>query len=422
MNGKLTALGVAKAGVGMHGDGDGLWLFVTKRKDGSLSKRFVFRYRQHGKYGEVPIGPFPAVGLAEARDRANSLRGDLARGVDPATTRREAMAAKKVEAIAAKVAALPPYTFKVAMNEYIEAMGKTKWRSAQAARQYAANLRRYALPVIGDKPVADISHEDALAILDPLYKHSAIVAARVRIACEAIFGYAKTRHRFAAANPFSWKGNLEHLYPARPDAGHFKAIPYRQLPALVAQLTEMGDRPDALAARFQIALALRPREARLLRFDWIDEKAGTITIPLTKNGSPFTIPINEAAAAVIERCRDLRSSEWVFPGRNGRQPLAEGTIYVLVNSLTGASAHAVARSCFSDWAYETHANVADSVIEASLNHAVGDRTVRAYKRGDQLELRRRLMAAWSDFILGCVVDTGTVIPFAKVAGGQSGGA
>jgi hypothetical protein len=51
-------------------------------------------------------------------------------------------------------------------------------------------------------------------------------------------------------------------------------------------------------------------------------------------------------------------------------------------------------------------------MESCLNHIVGNATVRAYKRGDQLELRRRLMAAWSDFVLGRVaLDSGaTVIP------------
>jgi integrase len=406
----LSALAVAKASVGMHGDGDGLWLFVARRKDGSLSRRFVLRWRRAGRYGEVPIGPFPAIGLAQARDKANNLRADLANDIDPAEARREAKAAKKV----AKAAARPPLTFKAAASEYIERIGPTKWRSAQAAKQYAANLRHYVLPIIGSKLVADIGHDDALAILDPLYKRSAIVAARVRISCEEIFGYAKIRHRLPAANPFAFKGNLEHLYPARPKGGHFKAIDYRELPRLYEQLVALGDHPAALAARLQIVAALRPREARLLRFDDIDEAKQTVTIPVTKNGKPFTFPINEAAAAIIERARELRSSEWVFPGRNGRQPISASVIYDLVKKLTGATAHATARSCFSDWAYESQP-VADSVIEACLNHIVGNATVRAYKRGDQLELRRRLMAAWSDFVLGKTA-TATVIPFKTVAG------
>ena len=60
---------------------------------------------------------------------------------------------------------------------------------------------------------------------------------------------------------------------------------------------------------------------------------------------------------------------------------------------------AVARSCFSDWSYEM-TSFSDSVIEAALHHRIpGGGTVSAYKRGDQIDRRRALLAAWSDFLL-----------------------
>src|SRR5262249_35574535 len=53
------------------------------------------------------------------------------------------------------------------------------------------------------------------------------------------------------------------------------------------------------------------------------------------------------------------------------------------------------RSTFRDWAAET-GQPAD-IAEAALAHVVGDKTVAAYQRGDLLERRRRLMAAWATF-------------------------
>jgi hypothetical protein len=38
------------------------------------------------------------------------------------------------------------------------------------------------------------------------------------------------------------------------------------------------------------------------------------------------------------------------------------------------------------------------VAEAGLAHAVGDMTQRAYRRGEALEKRRKLMAAWASFV------------------------
>jgi hypothetical protein len=60
--------------------------------------------------------------------------------------------------------------------------------------------------------------------------------------------------------------------------------------------------------------------------------------------------------------------------------------------------------------YETQPQIPDSVIEAALNRAIGNKVTRAYKRGSQLELRRAAMAVWSDFLLGRVAAS-NVVPF-----------
>jgi hypothetical protein len=86
-------------------------------------------------------------------------------------------------------------------------------------------------------------------------------------------------------------------------------------------------------------------------------------------------------------------------------------IFDIVARLTdGCSAHATARSGFSDFMYETQPQIPDSVIESCLNHAVGSKVTRAYKRDSQLELRRAAMGVWSDFLLGRIAAS-NVVPF-----------
>jgi integrase len=140
----------------------------------------------------------------------------------------------------------------------------------------------------------------------------------------------------------------------------------------------------------------------LIRFDYIDTSANTATIPITKNGKPFAVPINEAALAVIDRCHAVRTSDYLFAGRDSRSPIGERSLYAIINRLTGATAHGVARSCFADYCYDHLQQFSESTIEAALHHSRGDSTVRAYRRGDALEARRKLMACWSDFITGRV--------------------
>jgi hypothetical protein len=177
VNGKLTALAVVKAGVGMRGDGDGLWLLVNANKDGSTSKRWVFRYRRFGKYNEIPLGPFPAVGLAEARLKRDRHKADLAANIDPAQQRRASIAAAK----GAKRPSAPPLTFTAAVQQYVNVKAKT-WRSLKGTRAFMANLKNHVLDGIGSKPITDITHADVLRIFDPLYTRAPLMASRLRAA------------------------------------------------------------------------------------------------------------------------------------------------------------------------------------------------------------------------------------------------
>jgi integrase len=57
------------------------------------------------------------------------------------------------------------------------------------------------------------------------------------------------------------------------------------------------------------------------------------------------------------------------------------------------------RSSFRDWASEA-TDVASEVAEKCLAHSIGNRTERAYRRGDLLDKRRVLMQQWADFCVG----------------------
>ena len=66
------------------------------------------------------------------------------------------------------------------------------------------------------------------------------------------------------------------------------------------------------------------------------------------------------------------------------------------------------RSSFRDWAGEC-TTFPREVAEAALAHLVGDETERAYRRGDALAKRRRLMDAWAAYLGSTRSDT-KIIP------------
>jgi hypothetical protein len=66
------------------------------------------------------------------------------------------------------------------------------------------------------------------------------------------------------------------------------------------------------------------------------------------------------------------------------------------------------RSAFRDWA-GNETDFAREIAEAALAHIIGDKAEQAYRRGDALEKRRKLMDAWARFCDG-PQQTGKVVP------------
>ena len=89
--GRLTERGVQTAKAGRHGDGDGLFLVVSK----TGRKKWVLRYQVAGARKDKGLGPYPDVGLKDARTKASADRSLIAKGADPIEERRAVQRAAK---------------------------------------------------------------------------------------------------------------------------------------------------------------------------------------------------------------------------------------------------------------------------------------------------------------------------------------
>ena len=75
-------------------------------------------------------------------------------------------------------------------------------------------------------------------------------------------------------------------------------------------------------------------------------------------------------------------------------------------------------SSFRDWVGDT-TKFSREVAEAALAHAIGSEVERAYRRGDALAERRKMMAAWAEYLDALREDTGTVLTFKRKASGEA---
>lgn len=155
--GKLTAQTVRHAKKpGLHGDGGGLYLKVTP----TGTKSWVFRFRTGDKQRYHGLGSADVLSLAEARDKALECRKMRLNGIDP-------IDAKKQHRIATQLEAARAISFEDCAKQYIEAH-KSAWKNAKHAWQWEQTLSKYAYPVFGKLPVADVTFDLVLKVLEPI--------------------------------------------------------------------------------------------------------------------------------------------------------------------------------------------------------------------------------------------------------------
>jgi hypothetical protein len=137
---------------GRHGDGNGLYLQVTK--DGV--KSWLLRYVRHGRERGMGLGPLHSVTLDEARERARLARQQLLDGIDPIAARHTVQAAQRLA---------KGLTFAAAAQSFHD-QRSIGWRNAKHSAQFISTLKSYAFPVIGKLPVSEIDKTHVLRVLE----------------------------------------------------------------------------------------------------------------------------------------------------------------------------------------------------------------------------------------------------------------
>ncbi|MCK8788114.1 integrase arm-type DNA-binding domain-containing protein [Roseomonas sp. NAR14] len=409
MAGKLTAMGVrALNKPGRYGDGGGLHLYV---KD-AARRTWVLRYMRDGKSRDMGLGAYPAVSLAEAREKADAARKLIRDGQDPQQARAADKAARAVA---------QERTFRAAAEALI-ADKAAGWRNPKHGAQWRATLEAYAYPAFGDRPVEEVDTAAVLAVLRPLWTRVPETASRLRGRIEAVLDAAKAGGWRTGENPARWKGHLAmKLPPARkvkPVENH-PALPWKDMAAFMARLAgEAGVGP--LALRFAILTAARSGEVRGMTWGEVDMEAAVWTVPAKrmKAGKLHRVPLSGSAMDLLRSVRmgDPAPGALVFPGTGRRgggkggpkdgadtsaqRPLSDMTLTMLLRRMERSDIHVHGfRSTFRDWAAECTPYPRD-VVEKALAHSVRDKVEAAYQRADMLERRRPLMEEWAAWCEG----------------------
>lgn len=375
------------------GDGGGLYLQVGP----TGTKSWLFVYRWFGKRPEIGLGSYPAVGLADARRRAEEARGYLSE--KPRRDPRSVWATN--------VSADIP-TFGDFVNEWIEPI-LGDFKNAKHKQQWRNTLMTYGAP-IWQTPIDRIDVAGVLRVLQPIWAEKRETAQRLRGRIERVLDAAKARGFRAGENPARWRGHLSAVLPAqRRPRKHHPAMPFQDVPTFMHALDRLGT-STSNCLQFLVLTAARSGEARGATWDEIDWKERIWTIPAQrmKAGKVHRVPLSKAALDLLKPLHEARFTIYVFPGASGRKPLSETAFGNLMGRMGVAeyTAHGF-RSAFRDWCGE-ETSFPREVAETALAHTIGDATERAYRRGDALEKRRQAMDAWAQFCMAWS-PTGNVV-------------
>ncbi len=411
---KLTAKEVAnQIKPGRYGDGGGLWFQVRKpdpvrKRATGATRSWVFRYTLNARQRQLGLGPYPDVGLAEARELAADARRAVRAGKDPIGDKKAAKAAARVHAAA--------MTFDEVFKLYLAAHEDT-WRNQKHVQQWKNTIETYVGPVFGKWQVQDVDTGAVMKVLDPLWKDKTETASRLRGRIEAVLDYAKARGWRTGENPARWKGHVENLLPKRAKVAkveHHAAMAIDRVGKFMAAL-EQQPGTGALALRFTVLTAARTGETIGATWAEIDLAAKVWTIPgaRMKAGREHRVPLTDDALVIL--CTMLpakpeKGDGFVFPGRAKGAPLSNMSMTAVMRrmELGDLTVHGF-RSTFRQWVGD-HTTVAREVAEAALAHSLKDKTEAAYARNDLFDRRRELMEAWAAFCATAQVKSGAATP------------
>ena len=385
---------------GRHGDGDGLWLYVQK----SGTRSWVFIYIRQGVRREFGLGSYGnasgKISLADARSRADEAREIIKHGGDP--TKEMAHRRRMVKL----------RTFGECADELLTSKENT-FRNAKHAAQWKMTLTEYAQP-LRKIPVGDVTTDDVVRVLRPLWADKQETASRLRGRIEKVLDYAKAVGLRSGENPARWKGHLDHILPARQRLarGHHAAMAYSDVPAFMVKLVGI----DGFGARaLELCILTATRSGEVLNAKWpefdLEKALWAIPAERMKMGKEHVVPLPARALAVLQGLKAKRLSDYVFPGTAPRKPLSNMTMTAVMRRMKKGefTVHGF-RSSFRDWAGDA-TNFPRDVAEMALAHKVGDEVEQAYRRGSALAKRKKLMDAWAAYV--SLPKRSNVLPMAR---------
>ena len=304
----------------------------------SASRKWSVVTKRGGKQVRKPIGDFPEVTLADARERANRLL--------------EALSANASAAIASSTIDEVFPLLETLCNDYVDQM-KAKGQGAHDAYHRALVRSETSFCNFMERKLgrparaSDVKQEHAVEWLREVFQRSPAHSRHCRAYLHAAFAWAlKSNLDFTSVS-----GGKDYGISVNPVAGtptgpkatpRQRVLSTKELKEIWETLPDAADPRTASTIRMVIAMGgLRITEISRSKKEWY--KADWLCLPTTKNKREHHVPLTEHAKAqypIALACSNSKSA-YLFPN-----------VYDIRKSVDPTSLGKVARRLISDFDFE----------------------------------------------------------------------
>lgn len=365
-------------------DGHGLQLLV--RASGSKSWNLAYRFA--GKQKRLTIGPYPVVGLVDARNKAHYARRLLADGNDPSLLKKLSRAAQVVA---------HANTFQLVAEEWL----KRQQAEGAAHRTMLRNawLLSLSYSALGARPVSQVTPTEILVVLRKVEKDGFLeTARRLRSILSRVFRYAVVTVR-------------AETDPAAVLIGATQSPVVRHRPAILdpkgigplMRAIRGYERPQLRRAmQLQALTFVRPAELRFAVRGEFDLETATWTIPpeRMKMGRGHVVPLARQTVVLAREILDAAPGDLLFPSeRSSKRAMSDAAVNAALRTMgfssdemTGHGFRSIASTFLNENGFPS------DHVEMQLAHVEGNKVRRAYNAAQYLQARREMMQWWADFL------------------------
>ena len=374
------------------------------------TRTFILQYRAGKTVRRVVLGAFAAeLTTAQARGRAEKLRGEVRDGRDPVAERAAAKAeAAAAEAAAKKAKAETAYTLARLVEDWdrLHLAGKRPSYRMDALRRLRLHLAGFM-----DRPASGISRAEAVRVLDQIAAEAGeTTARRVMAYARAAYGWARKRDS-VGVNPF------HGLPQIGEEVRRKRALSDAEIGAIWRAADRLGPIHGGYARFLLLTLARREEVARMT-WGEVSADLATWTLPAerAKNHTAHVVHLPEPARDILRNLPRMQGTDLVFATLGGKGLTAFSFIVRVLtkeSKVTGWRLHDFRRSGVTALAglkFPPH------VCDKLLNHVQGtiNGVAAIYQKYEFLPERAKALDAWAAHVLchaeGKAAETTNVIP------------